>query len=308
MLTDPRIQAFKTLCQSSSSEDLTVQEARTILLHVSKGMIPADKLLSKDGDLFTLPEVCSKTLGELRKYSLYLGRRQLARDDFVQALKKVEDISENVCYLPHDFTVDATLPETRREAMAAGATVGIHFFTWDGKPRDAADIKKAMCKYSTQKKVMSEVMKGVIVASVTVAIVGLAYKYRTLSPEQIKKFSERLGSVGVSKGMEKVKSIFAKAGALSKQGVSKLRAIKMFSKTQKESDTPLQDTEEAKRNARNQAIRQSSLAQLRKYEKQVKGNARVVDDALFKTTREEEFNWRGENLSYYKTPRRVRFR
>jgi hypothetical protein len=319
MLTDPRIQAFKTLCQSSSSEDLTVQEARTILLHVSKGMIPADKLIDKDGNLFTLPEVCSKTLGDLRKYSLYLGRRQLARDDFVQALKKSEDISENVCYLSHDFNVEATLPETRLEAMAAGATVGIHFFTWDGKPRDAADIRRAMCKYSTQKKVMSEVMKGLIITGVAVAILALVYKDRIVSPEQRKKFAERLSSAGVSKGMEKVKSIIAKADALRKQGVSKLRAIKMFSKTQKESDTPFAFfpnlTPRAPRPPRVTRPRPDDDFEDNPFSIYPKLTPRVPrpsrkdgDDALFKTTREEEFNWRGENLSYYKTPRRVRFR
>ena len=283
MLTDPRIQAFKTLCQSSSSEDLTVQEARTILLHVSKGMIPAEKLINKDGNLFTLPEVCSRTLGELRKYSLFLGRRQLARDDFVQALKKSEDISEKVCYLAHDFKYLPTLPETRNDAMAKGATVGIHFFTWDGKPRDAADIHRAMCKYSTQKKAMSKVTQGLIIASVTVAIVALAYKYRGLMPkEELKRIANMVDSAGIPDGESWVKSKFAKASAFVKQGWSQSRIVNWFRKT---------EAEETK----TKTPRRDGAASPRK-------SARRNDEE------EEEEGSDFPFASYYKTPRRVRFR
>jgi len=236
MLTDPRIQAFKTLCQSSSSEELTVQEARTILLHVSKGMIPADKLLNKDGNPYTLPEVCSKTLGDLRKYSLFLGRRQLARDDVVEAMKQGEAISGKVCYLAHDFVYRSTLPETRLEAMAKGATVGIHFFTWDGKPRDAADIHTAMCKYSTQKKVMSNMTKGLLYASATVAIVALAYYKRGDIKAGLNKITEMLKSAGVPEAEAWVKSRHAKAVAFVKQGWSENRIVKYFSKTNKDTE------------------------------------------------------------------------
>ena len=284
MLTDPRIQAFKTLCQSSSSEELTVQEARTILLHVSKGMIPAEKLINKDGNLYTLPEVCSRTLGELRKYSLFLGRRQSARDDVVEALKKGEAISEKVCYLSHDFVYHPTLPETRREAMAKGATVGIHFFTWDGKPRDAADIHKAMCKYGTQKKVMSNVTK-VAIASATVAIVALAYYKRGDIKAGLNKIIEMLKSAGVPDAEAWVKSKYAKAAAFVKQGWSQSRIVNWFRKTQKESDTPFA----IHPNVTPRVPRPPRVARPRR------------DDE------EEEEGSDYPFASYYKTPRRVRF-
>lgn len=300
MLTDPRIQAFKTLCQSSSSEELTVQEARTILLHVSKGMIPADKLLHKDGNLYTLPEVCSKTLGDLRKYSLFLGRRQLARDDVVEAMKQGEAISEKVCYLAHDFVYRSTLPETRLEAMAKGATVGIHFFTWDGKPRDAADIHKAMCKYSTQKKVMSKVTKGLLYASATVAIVALAYYKRGDIKAGLNKITEMLKSAGVPEAEAWVKSHYAKARAWVGQGLSESSILQKFRKAK---------TEEAKtKTPRKSAPRDDDDARL-----VAMGSASDAWPPPFtpRPRRDEEEEEEGSDFpfaSYYKTPRRVRLR
>ena len=206
---DNDVDTFKSFCKLQTDDNL--DKARESLLLISKGNIPASFLVNTDGSLLPLADVCSRTMPELKRFKAPWKWQRANRTKLVQTLKesekvvKQEDDSPSAKRQPPITTKRATIMAKDPMALA------IHFFAWDGKPRNAKGIDQArkIEAYSFKKTGVTDRNQAIVLTAFSVVAAGGAlggagvagYMNREIIKEWIKRF-ETAGVGGDGEGSE----------------------------------------------------------------------------------------------------------
>lgn len=155
----PYVTAFQEICQGGLER---VHEARSMVLLRTNGQCPARNLVdAQQGTCLPLDQVCvnSTKIVETSKDWAWQVRTDLVADGEKMAKAEAEAKPRwrcalsraqlsNVMKLARDHS-DSVVDFRKEVLRKVPDARGIHFFTWDGKPRSIPQIEWALCHYST---------------------------------------------------------------------------------------------------------------------------------------------------------------
>ncbi len=204
--TDPYVTQFEKLC-GGPNDDLSVKDARKIVLFRSQGALKASMLVdAATGNLLPLPEVCQNTMSIVKKATEGFWRKRADMDEYVEmimtgekALYELDDneetldkvckitpkqrqtlrlIEETLMYSPDLVQNEDSVAGYRRALLSSDLDVrGIHLFHMDGSSRNASggkgSIQWALCHHAAStSKGMSKAVNTAIVMGVVVFLVS----------------------------------------------------------------------------------------------------------------------------------------
>jgi hypothetical protein len=195
------LQQLQSLCSSSDDDGkIAISTARSIVLYKSSGLCPADLFVDKkNGALLILNQLCStKTFKVVKQTDWNIFGKNLekfidvaveketkarsnasslkcvVKDPLKTKILKLMEASSGNC---KDFR--ASLFQMKKLKLC-----GIHFFRWDGTPRQSVnEINWAICHYPSSSVGMMNVLKVLLKGIAFVALVkmldGIGPKYET---------------------------------------------------------------------------------------------------------------------------------
>ena len=216
MTTKPRgwhdtdVEAFRSICKLQKDDN--IDRAREHLLLISKGNIPASFLVDMDGRLFPMSEICSKTIDELKRFTAPWRWQRANRTKLVKTLKEAEmTVKKQDDSSPPKKQLSPA--EKRAKIMAQDPmALAIHFFAWDGKPRDANGIDQArkIEAYSLKKTGMTDRNQAIVITAFVTIVpllvaggVGGVAGYK--KKEVIQKWWDHMKTVGVPNAWKLIK-------------------------------------------------------------------------------------------------------
>jgi hypothetical protein len=215
------LEKFQSLCRSLDDDGkVTVSAARSIVLYKSSGLCPADVFVDTYGALFPLKYVCSNKTVDLVKKSDWnifgknmekfietaLEKESKARSNESSLKCVVKDpLKTNIVKLME--TTGANCKEFRASLfqMKKLKLCGIHFFRWDGTPRQSVqEINWAICHYPSSSGEMMKVLKVLFGAAVLAALIyaisqNNAPTSNLLSPQERADIRKRLKELCLNK-------------------------------------------------------------------------------------------------------------
>ena len=174
------IEAFSKACQSNQPS--SVHEARQILIVSSQAQLPAKHLItSTDGSCKPLESVCMcinvvkkarywRTQDDIDVKAAKMAKAEVLQqkcDEKTKLPKRIQDI----------FTTYGDDVKVLRQQLMnmKGATLSaIHFFTWEGKPRNAREIAHALCFYTPNPSNLKNIVFLLVAAAGLGVAAGLA--------------------------------------------------------------------------------------------------------------------------------------
>lgn len=175
------LEKFQALCDGQ--DNMTMDQARKIVLSVTEGLCPASLLVSSKGNPFDMNSMCKKTHALVAqnvptwKYDLEENSTNLTVSES-KAIKEVctKETTKEGLMLQRIMETHRTLPRFRKEILKTlgGEVKAIHFFHWDGSCRSSVDeIRWALCYYPSTKRRMDYTKKVLLSLLKKVACVGL---------------------------------------------------------------------------------------------------------------------------------------
>lgn len=214
---------FKRICGAAPQESMSATEARSLVLYITHGQIPAYKLVGPMGECLSVSEICANAMEDVKRVGSRFSFDFGSHAARIKALKSKEETMNPICSAPADVPYSDEAQDYRRDLLQSrpDSLMGIHFFDWEGRPRTSEGIWQSLCKYSMNKKVAySRARTNMLIAAVVVGLVLAVYGYK--NPEQarakLNKLAALFEKLGVPKAFEKAKAIFKRADEAANRG------------------------------------------------------------------------------------------